>query len=240
MALVALAGPLAVPLDLLPVLPYVALNHPQQLLLVPLYAEHVVGAGLHDGSGYRLLAADGVDGDNAPFQVQGLDKLGDGRCLVRLRAHPLLPEAEPVCLRPGADHVEAALHAARGRGRVPADRLAVDGHHAGDATADLVHPVAEGLLEPGRVENGEEPVQRVVGGNAAEVGKALLEVPEVVLAELLYLVPSLGAAQHGNQRDEHQFRGFVEPVLPVPAVRDTLAEYQNIHCALQYDPLVSG
>ena len=75
-----------------------------QILLIALYAYNKVCLALSYCLYYLMLAAYSVYCHHASFQVQGLDKPGDGLYLIALLSNPLLSKCHSISRHPGADH----------------------------------------------------------------------------------------------------------------------------------------
>src|SRR5215204_5617644 len=97
--------------------------------------------------------------------MQGVEQLGDGGDLVRLAVDLALTEHQSLITGPGADQVQRAVIVAAAA-RAP-DGFAVDRHHL---ALDLAHqglrPSREASLERVRIDQHEDPPERVVRGDA--------------------------------------------------------------------------
>ena len=140
----------------------VLLHHSMHVLLVALEAEHVVRTALLQLPGNALLAADGVNGDDAALQVQHAQQLGDGADFVAFAIDLALTQQEPHVGCPGADQVQrfgpVALATA-------AHALAVDGYRALHLAGELLEPLQTSPLRLLSVQQTKHPGKGVVRGH---------------------------------------------------------------------------
>ena len=171
----------------------------QQVALIFLHCQHVVGPFLDDAAGDVALAAHRVDGHHSAFQLQCVQQLGDSRDLVGFFIDPALTENQTVALGPGGNHVDDLFAALAGA----AQRLAVDGYHlTGRQTGDRRNPVGKPSFHLLRVQSREHPVERVVRRNAGWKRQERLQPLLLGLPVLRHVVPTLGATQHRRNRNQ--------------------------------------
>ena len=136
-----------------------------ELPLIGLHRQQVVGAAVDDLLGNLGLAAHGVNGDDAPAQLQQRQQLGDGGDFVGMGLGAGLAQHQVILGGPGAHQVQ------RGPALPPVmaspQGLAVDGHHL--SLGQLGHrsrPVHETGAELVGVQPAEHPPKGIVGWNA--------------------------------------------------------------------------
>lgn len=130
--------------------------------LVGLDRQQVIGSQGADRAGDLALSAHGIDADQTPFDGQGLQQLRDGRDLVTLVGDLFLTQNQPQAGGEGADHVHCTVPS-RGRS---SQGLAIDGHVLAQGADHAPDPAPEDLLELLGIEDAEDPVEGVVGGDA--------------------------------------------------------------------------
>src|SRR5262249_15899230 len=112
--------------------------------LVVLDRQQVVTACVPDLLGYGFLAADGVDADQRPVQVQQLQQLRDSHDLIALVLDGDLGQAQAVLGRPGADQVQSGAVGPA----AAANGLAVDRDvDEAQGVTEGVDPAGEAVLE---------------------------------------------------------------------------------------------
>ena len=136
-----------------------------ELPLVGLHRQQVVGAAVDDLLGNLGLAAHGVDGDDAPAQLQQRQQLGDGGDFVGMGLGAGLAQHQVILGGPGAHQVQ------RGPALPPVmaspQGLAVDGHHLSlGQLGHRSHPGHETGAELVGVQPAEHPPKGIVGWNA--------------------------------------------------------------------------
>src|ERR671914_2560623 len=77
-----------------------------QRTLIPLESQHVITALIDDSLRQGSLATHGIDGHDAPVQVQQRQQLWDGGDRVRFLLGRFLSEHQPIGVHPGADPVQ--------------------------------------------------------------------------------------------------------------------------------------
>ena len=172
----------------------------QQPPLIFLDRQDVVGLPAQNLLGYLLLAAHGVNGDDAPRHIQHLEQLGYGRDFIGLVVHLGLTQHQGVLRGPGADHMN---------GRFPRiavvgtpQGLAVQGNHLALChPVDAAHPVHETIPELVRINPGEHPGESVWAGNPVGQFQELPKPLILALGEQLHVVPTLGSPD--NRADGH-------------------------------------
>src|SRR4051795_5236156 len=107
----------------------------QQLGLVGLDRQQVVGSGLDDPLGDRPIAAGRVDRHQRALEAQLVEQRGDHDALVRLAVHDLLGQDEALLARIGRQGVQRALAGAGVAG--PLRGLAVDRDQASGRIAPI-------------------------------------------------------------------------------------------------------
>src|SRR3954447_23479982 len=187
--------------------------------VVGLERQEVVGVPGPDPLGGGLLAAHRVQRDDAALEPQGVGQLRDRRDLVRLAVDRALAERQPALARPGADQVQRPALVAAAAG--PADGLAVDRDHlALGPDRQRLRPAAEAGLERVRVDQHEDPSERVVRGDAVRQLEEGLEPGPLAPPVELDVLPALGAGDHGTDRD----REDVDQLVIAPARLAGIAE----------------
>ncbi len=82
--------------------------------------------------------------------------------------------------------------------------LAVDGNHlTGGDRGEVADPADKRGFEGGGVEGGEDPTERVVGGDAVGQGEEGAQPGFLAASKLGNVDPGVGPAHHGAQRDGH-------------------------------------
>ena len=134
-------------------------NRIDELGLVVLDAQHVVGAAGADEAGDPGLGAHRIDGDHAARDGQGREQFGNGGDLVGFLRRGRLTQHDPQAGDKRADQMQRGLVDLAGR--APA-RLAIDRHHrvAAQRRNHRRHPAAEGRLELVRIDQREHPPAR--------------------------------------------------------------------------------
>jgi hypothetical protein len=142
------------------------------------------------------------------MEFQHLKQFGDGRDLVGFLVHHDLPQDHAVGRGPGADHVQRVLPF--GPIQRGAAGLAI---HGDDLTRrdlmDGLDPTEEALDELVAVEQGEDPADGVVRGDAIGQLQELLQPVPFGVPELLHGDEVVGAGDHGTDGKEQDVAEFV-------------------------------
>ena len=184
--------------------------------LVALDRQQVVSAHVPDGARDLALGAHRVDADQAALDRQGLQQRRDGRDLVALVGDLLLAQDDPQAGGEGADHVHRAQPA---HGRAP-QALAVDGHVLPEGTHDPAHPASEHLLEVLGVEDAEDPVEGVVGGDAVFQPQEAAQPRLLDLRPLGHVLEALHLGEDGADGNHQHFHQVVALAVAHPRVLD--------------------
>jgi hypothetical protein len=178
--------------------------------LVLLEGQHVIPAPPGDRPRDLALAADRVDRDRRPRDVQQGEQFRDGVDLVALVAYRDLPEDHVVV---GDERADQVGHAAAVPGvlEAAADALAVDGDQS-PAARDLGDPGDEAPLERIGVEGGEHAAERVVARHAAGQVEERPEPRQLAAGEHLDLGPPAGAADHAADGQDDDVVQLVDHV----------------------------
>lgn len=164
---------------------------------VRLQGEEIVAPALQDDFGDAALGADGVDGDQGPFERQPLQKQRDGADLVRLARDRLLAEHQPLARGPSRDEMQGLAALAAG---VAATRgLAVDRDQVGLRLAQAFHPGREAALEQIRIERREHVAEGIMARHAAPVGQEAAQQAQLLLAPHLDLGQVVRPGQGGAE-----------------------------------------
>ena len=136
----------------------------------------------------------------AAVEMQGVEQLGDGGDLVRLAVDLALTEHQSLITRPGADQMQRAVIVAAAAGAP--DGLAVDRHHlALDLARQGLCPSREAALERVRIDQHEDPPERIVRGDAVRQGQEGLQ-PSLLAAPVKFdVLPAFRAGNHRAHRD---------------------------------------
>src|SRR3954470_23880502 len=137
----------------------------KRLALIGLEDQQIIRVPVQDPASDRLLAAHGIQSDDAVLQGERLEQRWDRGDLVRLAIDLTLAEHQALLAGPGADQVQRPLRPAAVKGA--AQGLAVNGHDL--PVEDLgkgLSPGAEAGLEGVRVDQHEDAPEGVVRGNA--------------------------------------------------------------------------
>lgn len=176
-----------------------ALDLPVEHLMVGFAGEHVVGVGLADFPRDGLLAAHGVEGDDAAGQFPAAQQFGHGGAFVALFRGAELAEHQPVARRPGADQ----MHGATARAAAAAQGLAVEGDDfAGQRLAQPLGPGREGLRKLRGIQRREDPPESVVAGDALGQPEQAAQPCALRFAELLHLREALRAAKQRAEGED--------------------------------------
>lgn len=137
----------------------------QQVALVLLGRQDIVGLFSNELLGDRPLASHRIDGHHGSAQLQLRQKLGNGRNLVGLVVDFALRQHPVVGADPGRNHMHQRCFACLTRA---AQRLAVDGHHlARSQLGNRRHPGRKPLLQFNRIKPGVDAVERIVRRSAS-------------------------------------------------------------------------
>src|SRR5262249_37433168 len=149
-----------------------------ELGLVVLDREQVVAAAFDNRARDLRLAARGVDGHEAAFEMKEREQAGNRLDLVRVVRGRDLPKDDTICSAPCADHADEASTA--GFVERASQGFAIDGHDTLiRGFGNTSHPAGKKSLERRRVELRENATQRVVRRDA--IGQ-LDEALEKILA----------------------------------------------------------
>src|ERR671916_584375 len=175
--------------------------------------QEVVGGLRPDPRGDVLLAAHGVERHDGAVEMQGVEKFGNGGDLVRLAIDLALAEHQSLITGPGADQMERAVIVAAAA-RAP-HGLAVDRHHVAlDLARQGPRPPREAGLERVRVDQHEDPPERVVRGDAVRQGQEGLQPGLLAAAVELDVLPAFRA---GITRTSYDPGDFHPPTIATPA-----------------------
>lgn len=141
---------------------------PERLLVV-FHGQDIVRFLLDDFLTYGGLGAHRVNGYNGTFYIEQIQQFRNGRDLVAFSIRFPLSQAEVILHAPGMDKVDGRL-AVEGIFRAP-DALAVNGDDLLQVAIPLhlIAPLYEQAFKMAGVDHAEDPVDRVVRGNA--IGK---------------------------------------------------------------------
>src|SRR5579864_9378433 len=210
----------------------------QQVALVFLHRQDIVGFLLHDLFSNRTLAAHRIDRHDRAFQRQNCQKLGNGHNLIGFFIHLALSQHQVVAAGPGRNHVDD--------GFLPwltctAQRFAVNRYYfSRRQLGDRGYPSQEALFQLLRIQRRKYPVEGVVRGNAGRESEKSFQPIDLGLSIFLHVVPTLGPAQHRSDGDQHNLVQQVFPVTFHPRILQFSEISQGIlHLPflLVYDPL---
>jgi len=157
-----------------------------------------------------LLAAHGIDRDDAPLQVQDLDECWDGRDLVALLIDCTLAKHHAVHGGSGADHVKGRF-ALRKRGP---EGLPIQGHDiARNLLPHIADPGEEAFPKSLGIKQDEDPVERVRARHAVGQGKEGLEPVPLGFGETMDVLPTVGPTKHG----QYGYEEDIEEDMPLTA-----------------------
>src|SRR3954452_7150620 len=140
---------------------------------------------------------------------QGIEQLGDGGDLVRLAVDLALTEHQSLIARPGTDQMQRAVIVAAAAGTP--DGLAVDRHHlALDLTRQGLCPSRKTALKRVRVDQHEDPPERIVRGNTVRQGQKGLQ-PSLLAAPVKRDV--LPAFRAGDDRAYRDYENVDQPMI---------------------------
>lgn len=183
-----------------------------ELGMVVLDAQHVVGTPFANRLRNACLRAHRVDRDDTALQRQRCQQLGNRRDLIGLRGRRRLTEHQADVGREGTDQVQGAR---RSLGRAAPTGLAVDRHHrvrpqGGHPLAD---PAPKGGFELAWVERGKYAAEGVVRGDTVLEHQEAPQPVDALLGPCFDVGELVRAAQHGAHRDREQL-GQIVPDLP--------------------------
>ena len=173
-----------------------------QRALIVLERGHIVALLVNDLPGDGALVAHGVDGDDAAFDVQYGEKLGDHRDLIGLGVGRQLPEDKPLFGTSGADPVQRRFAAGLVEGA--AHGLAVDGDHAFARLGQARHEGLEAGPEGARIEQPEQPAEGIMTRWAVLQGQEPPQKIILLLGQIRHVRAPLAPAQERVQHD-HQY-----------------------------------
>src|SRR3954452_40762 len=141
--------------------------------VIGLQRQEIVGALGPDPRGNVLLASHRVERHDGALEMQGVEQLRDGGDLVRLAVDLALAEHQSLITGPGADQMQRTVIVTAAAGAP--DGLAVDRHHlALDLACQRLCPSHEAALERVRIDQHEDPPERIVRGDTVrQVQKGL-------------------------------------------------------------------
>lgn len=179
----------------------------EQVAVVGLQGQQVLGAGLDQLPGDSFLTAHGVEGDQAAGQGQAPQQRRDGRDFVGFVVHLDLAEHQVIGLGERADQVDGGL--AIGLVQRAAHGLAVDGDDIRtQAGRQGLHPGGEAVGECVGVQGGKDPAKGVMRWNAVRQVEEVGEEIDLGFTELFDLRPAFRATNHGadgNGQDVFQW-----------------------------------
>ena len=144
----------------------------------------------------------------AARQFEGAQEIGHGGDFVALVLHTALAEDQAVARGPRADDHFGALPGGDGA----AQRLAIDGDDfVGQRGAQALRPAHERVEEALRIERGEEPVERVVAGDAVGQFQKGAQPGLLGVAEKLHVLEALRPAEQRADGDEQDVFKLVQP-----------------------------
>src|SRR3954452_18756795 len=168
--------------------------------VVGLQPQEIVGTLRPDPRGDVLLTAHGIERHDGAVEMQGIEQLGDGGDLVRLAVDFALTEHQSLITGPGADQMQRAVIVAAAAGAP--DGLAVDRHHlALDLTPQGLCPSRKTALERVRIDQHEDPPERIVRGDAVREGQESLQPSLLAAAVKFDVLPAFRAGDHRAYRD---------------------------------------
>src|SRR3954465_2740943 len=169
--------------------------------VVGLQPQEIVGTLRPDPRGDVLLTAHGIERHDGAVEVQGVEQLGDGGDLVRLAIDLALTEHQPLITGPGADQVQRAVIVAAAAGAP--DGLAVNRHHLTlHLTRQGLCPAREAALERVRIDQHEDPPERIVRGNTVRQVQEGLQPILLAAPVKLDVLPAFRASDHRTHRDD--------------------------------------
>src|SRR3954464_10405169 len=132
--------------------------------------------------------------------MQGIEQLGDGSDLVRLAVDLALTEHQSLITGPGADQMQWAVIVAAAAGAP--NGLAVDRHYlAFDLTRQGLCPARKATLERVRIDQHEDPSERIVRGDTVRQVQEGLQ-PSLLAAPVKFdVLPAFRASNHRAYRD---------------------------------------
>jgi len=176
----------------------------EQRRLVAFQGHDVMRSGLMQQLGAGALGVQGVHRHVPPAQVQKPEQFREGGDLVGLAVHGDLADAQADV---GGERVQqmkspdAARHI-----RAAAHGLAVDGDVARRACGDTPGEVGEHRLELFRLDEPEQPPERVVGRRAVFVRQVAAQEVDLCPGELRVAVAAPEPAQRGAERRKQDLR----------------------------------
>lgn len=197
----------------------------EQLRVVVLHAQHVVGTSLTDGACDLGLRAHRIDGDDAALDVEHLEQFGDRRDLVGLLRRRRLAQHHAHVGRKRADQMQRRR---RRLARGASARLAIDGDDLVFAHCrnDAADPGAKGLFELLRIEQREHALEGVGRGHAVVEPQKTPQPRYFCAPPLRDLLEVVGAAEHRAHRHGEQLAQAVPRLLRVAPVLEPL---ENLH-----------
>ena len=182
----------------------------EQLALIFLERQHIVGALLEHRCGEPTIAMQRIGGNDAALEAQHRQHLQGALgfvaagCLARRQGHPRLRSED-------IDHVQrrGALASLVG----PAQRLAVDRDDTGEVQpiefGKRHHEIPKNLLERLRVEQAEYPAECIVAGYPMLEPQELSQQSLLGTAEYRHVGSTLRTAQRCQHGDEQNLQQLV-------------------------------
>src|SRR3954470_1334092 len=169
--------------------------------VIGLQRREVVGTLRPDPCGDVLLAPHRIERHDGAVEMQGIEQLGDGSDLVRLAVDLALTEHQPLITCPSADQVQRAMIVAAAAGAP--NGLAVDRHYlAFDLTRQGLCPARKATLERVRIDQHEDPSERIVRGDTVRQVQEGLQ-PSLLAAPVKFdVLPAFRASDHRTHRDD--------------------------------------
>src|SRR3954451_23647793 len=168
--------------------------------VIGLQRQEIVGTLRPDPGGDLLLASHSIERHDAAVEMQGVEQLGDGGDLVRLAVDLALTEHQSLIARPGTDEMQRAVIVAAAAGTP--DGLAVDRHHlALDLARQGLCPSRKTALERVRIEQHEDPPERIVRGDTVWQGQEGLQPSLLAAAVKFDVLPAFRAGDYRAYRD---------------------------------------
>src|SRR3954465_1732524 len=168
--------------------------------VIGLQRQEIVSTLGSDLRGNVLLAPHRVERHDGALEMQDVEQLGDGGDLVRLAVDLALTEHQSLITCPGADQMQRSVIVAAAA-RAP-NGLAIDRHHlALDLARQGLCPAHKTALERVRIEQHEDPPERIVRGNTVWQGQEGLQPSLLAAAVKFDVLPAFRAGNHRAYRD---------------------------------------